>query len=51
MGQPTRRHIYNSKNWLAQNYLPGINRLAKNYPAQPVITPLSSRKVIVLEMA
>ena len=26
------------KNWLAQNYLPGINRLAKNYPAQSVIT-------------
>ena len=25
-------------NWLAQNYLPGINRLAKNYPAQSVIT-------------
>jgi len=29
------------KNWLARNYLPGIYRLAKSYPAQPVVTLLS----------
>jgi len=38
------------KNWQAQIYLPGKCRLAKSYPAQPVVTLLSHRRPSVFRM-